>query len=138
LKSVPQNLITAPIIDIPLGEVKGWAGKIVEPAAPNATHMVVPCGTAVEPGLLPADIEPLNRPELVEQLQVAIHRPKADSRQAATDDVIQLRSRGVRLQVLEFLQNDLPLPGVAVGLLVAHVAVRLCGIRNCELLYRYQ
>ena len=120
MKTIVENLITARIIGVTPQKVKGWAVNIVHPAALHAADVIVAVDIAVEPGLLAADIEFLDHSRASQQLQVAVDSAQTDLGQAAADDLIQPHGGRVRCELLEFLQDDLPLPGVALGSLGIH------------------
>ena len=50
-----------------------------------------------------------------QKLQVAVDRAQADPGQAAAHQVVEIRSRGMILQLAEFLQDDLPLTRLTPG-----------------------
>lgn len=117
---MPENLVAAEIIHPPPQKIKGGATDIVHATAPHAPHVVVRLDIAVESGLDAAHIELLNQARSGEQFQVAIYSPQADLGESAADEIVHPHRRGVRCELLEFFQNHLSLPGVALESGVFH------------------
>jgi hypothetical protein len=120
LQAVPENPVSLHIIRPPPQEVKGWPEDIVHAATPHASHMVVRQDVAVETGFGAAQFELLSQSHSAEQFQVAIHGSQADFWEPAADDFIYPHCCGVRGKLLEFLQDHLPLPGIALESVVVH------------------
>ncbi len=111
---MPENLITVQIIRRPPQKVKGGAGNIVHAAATHATHVVVWRDVSIETALGVAHFQLPHQSGSGEQFQVAIYGPQADFREPASDDLVDADRRRVRGELAEFLQDDLPLPGIAL------------------------
>ena len=56
-----ENLVAAQIIGFPPQKVKGWANKVVDPAAADTAQVIVSLDVAVEAGLA-VKLQLLHRP----------------------------------------------------------------------------
>jgi hypothetical protein len=115
LQAVAKNLVTAPIFSFPPGKVKRRCGNIVHLSATHAPQVVVPKHISVESGLAAREIELLNRARPSQHLQIAIHRAQTNFGYPASDNLVKARGRGMTLELLELLQNHLPLPRIPLG-----------------------
>jgi hypothetical protein len=90
------------------------------PAVP-ALEVQMGLGAAVVAGLLALEAGQADRLTLLLQdVEVAVDRAEADPRQLLADAPVEFARRGVRAAGLQFLENDLPLAGVA-ALAAGHV-----------------
>ncbi|MCG2684912.1 MAG: hypothetical protein L6306_15015 [Planctomycetales bacterium] len=99
--------------------------NIVYSATPDALHVKMAVGVAVESGLPAADLQFLDQPEPRKQFQVAIHGPQTDIWLTVADNLVQPSGSGVRGEILEFLQNHASLPGIAVIVEIFHGSIIL-------------
>jgi hypothetical protein len=88
--------------------------NVVHAPAFRATDMVVLIEVGVEPALGAGDVELADGAVVGEYVEVPVDRTQADPGKALADHVVQFLSRGVGGELAEFLQDHLPLLGVAL------------------------
>ncbi len=108
-----DNFVAAQIFSFPPRKVKGWSKKIVNTAAVDTSQMVVAIDIAVEMGLA-AEFQLFRRPHPSQQFKVPIDCAEAYLRYTTANQLEQHNCRGVRSHSLEFLQDHLSLPGIAL------------------------
>jgi hypothetical protein len=82
--------------------------------------MIVLSDIAVESGFRSRELQLTDQSERGQHVEIAIHGAQADPGQSAADNGVQCRRSRVRRQLLEFFQNHLSLPGIAMELLGEH------------------
>jgi hypothetical protein len=80
----------------------------------------MPVRIPVKPGFFAANLQLLNKPVLGEKLEVPVHGAQADLGHTGPSDLVQLNRRGVKGELPELLEHDLPLPCVPLGFPADH------------------
>jgi hypothetical protein len=120
LDAVSEDVVTVEIILHTPHKVKRGAVNIVHSAAFYAANVMVGGQIAIESSLLASELQFLYDACFCQQIQVAIHGSQADSREPADHNPIDTRCGGVRSELLQLLQNHLPLLRIAMDWVVFH------------------
>jgi len=120
LDAVSEDVVTVEIIRHTPQKVKRRAVNIVYTAALYAANVVVRGQIAIESSLFAAELQFLYDARFSQQIQVAIHGSQADFWEPANHNPVKSRCGGVRSELLQLLQNDLPLLGIAMEWMVFH------------------
>jgi hypothetical protein len=99
---VVHRRLGRPIVDIRHG------------SAVDAADVLMMLDIAVEPGLTPAALQPLDHARLRKLVEIPIDRPEADAGHPPADDIEQVRRGGMGGEAAEFLEDQLPLSGVSL------------------------
>jgi hypothetical protein len=89
--------------------------NIVNSAAPHATQMVVPGDVAIETGLDARKFQFSDDASPSQQLQIPVNGAQTDFVDPPTDNFVKRNGRGMRLELLQLLQDDLSLPSTALN-----------------------
>jgi hypothetical protein len=122
LQSVTKYLIAAPIFLSAPCKCKGGTRGVVNSQAADTSQMIVILNGSIIACLCAAKIQFPHHSHLVEQFKVAIHGSQAYFWHPLPHNNIKSCSRGMRLHLLEFFQNQFSLPGVPMGIIADHVA----------------
>ena len=89
--------------------------NIIYSAASHAAQMVVAGDVAIETGLGTREFQLLNDSRPCQQFEITIHGAQTDFWDPAADNFVKGNGSRVRLELLEFFQNHLPLTGTALN-----------------------
>jgi hypothetical protein len=120
LDPVSEDAVTVESMSLTPQKVKRRAVNIVYPAAFHATNVMVRVQIAIESSLFAAELQLLYYACPGQQIEIAIHGSKAHLGKSLPDNLIQTHGSGVRGELLEFLQNHLPLSGISLGRMAVH------------------
>jgi hypothetical protein len=135
LHAMSEYAIIAPIIRAPPHKVKGWAVNVVHPTASHAAEVVVAAHVAVETGLGAREFQLSDRSVAGEEVEITVNGSQADFGNPPPDNFVERNRRGVRLELLELLEDHLSLPGTAllrfrfhkISLSLSVIVTEFCG-----------
>jgi hypothetical protein len=94
--------------------------NIVDSAAAHTAQMVVTRDIGIETGLGAREFQLSNDSGPRQQFQIAVNGTQTDFGDPPPDNFVKRNSRRVRLELLEFFQDDLPLSGTALKWFGSH------------------